>query len=383
MQPDHSKKIAVQDRVLDAIAGRQKAGAAVSMGIGKTLIGLRDADRILDGGRRVKHLSATTKVFLVAAPTTVILDSWKSEMEKFGLKYLLRYFDFTTYRSLKKKTGVYHKIYLDEPQNLKDSHRAVLQAHLNRGKAILGLTGTPPRYKKGEKGKLMKEFWPVVIDFTTDEAVNAGILNDYKIIVHKLPLGKIQTRGGRHRTEQEVYEYWTKLIQRSDHPETPEDHQLNGEMLRIQRMQALMKFATKEEYLIKLAAQFDEKCLLFVNTIEQAERVAQYCHHSKQTTVLNRATLELFRKGEIMRLSCVGQLSEGINIPGLRVGIIWHAFGNERKASQKIGRFLRLNPDECATVHVLCYEGTVDENWVEKALRDFDQDKIIYMDGLF
>jgi superfamily II DNA or RNA helicase len=41
----------------------------------------------------------------------------------------------------------------------------------------------------------------------------------------------------------------------------------------------------------------------------------------------------------------VVQLSEGISIPNLRVGIIWHAFGSERKAAQRIGRLLRLNPD--------------------------------------
>ena len=51
----------------------------------------------------------------------------------------------------------------------------------------------------------------------------------------------------------------------------------------------------------------------------------------------------------------MAQLSEGINIPNLRVGIIWHAFGNERKAAQRIGRLLRLNPDETATVHLLMY----------------------------
>jgi superfamily II DNA or RNA helicase len=48
----------------------------------------------------------------------------------------------------------------------------------------------------------------------------------------------------------------------------------------------------------------------------------------------------------------MAQFSEGINIPNLRVGIIWHAFGNERKATQRIGRLLRLNPDETATVHL-------------------------------
>jgi len=49
----------------------------------------------------------------------------------------------------------------------------------------------------------------------------------------------------------------------------------------------------------------------------------------------------------------VAQLSTGVNIPNLCTGIIWHSFGNERKTEQRIGRMLRLNPEETATVHLL------------------------------
>ena len=55
-----------------------------------------------------------------------------------------------------------------------------------------------------------------------------------------------------------------------------------------------------------------------------------------------------------------------------------HSYGNERKASQRIGRLLRLNPDDKAIVHILCYMNTVDEKWVKEALEDFDQTKIIW-----
>jgi superfamily II DNA or RNA helicase len=88
----------------------------------------------------------------------------------------------------------------------------------------------------------------------------------------------------------------------------------------------------------------------------------------------------MFKQGVIDKLSCVLQLSEGVNIPELRSGIIMHAYGNERKSSQRIGRLLRLNPGETAIVHILCYKDTVDEKWVTEALKDFDQKKIKYFD---
>ena len=78
-------------------------------------------------------------------------------------------------------------------------------------------------------------------------------------------------------------------------------------------------------------------------------------------------------------MSCVLQLNEGVTIPNLKEGIILHAYGNERKSNQRIGRLLRLNPDDTAQIHILCYKNTVDEKWVESALQDLDPEKIQYV----
>jgi superfamily II DNA or RNA helicase len=77
----------------------------------------------------------------------------------------------------------------------------------------------------------------------------------------------------------------------------------------------------------------------------------------------------------------VAQLSEGISIPNLRVGIIWHAFGKERKAAQRIGQLLHLNFDQTATMYLLVYQDTVDEQSVDQALESFYPAKINYVDA--
>ena len=56
-----------------------------------------------------------------------------------------------------------------------------------------------------------------------------------------------------------------------------------------------------------------------------------------------------------------------------------HAYSNNRKTAQKLGRLLRLNPDDTAGVHVLCYRRTVDEEWVKSALSHLNQEKIIWL----
>jgi superfamily II DNA or RNA helicase len=60
-----------------------------------------------------------------------------------------------------------------------------------------------------------------------------------------------------------------------------------------------------------------------------------------------------------------------------------HAYGNERKSSQRIGRLLRLNPKEKETIHILCYENTIDETWVTKSLEDYDQNKVVWTEDYF
>lgn len=178
--------------MLATIQGRRLAGIALIMGLGKTLIGLRDMARLLATGPLPEQSSG--KPFLVAAPTQAILDSWPQEAHKFGLAHLLDHLEFTTYRSLTKTlaAGAYHKLYLDECHALKDSHEPGLKAHAAKKRSILGLTGTPPAQAHGEKGRLIATYCPIVVDYTTDEAVLAGLLNDYRLVVHRLPLRKVR-----------------------------------------------------------------------------------------------------------------------------------------------------------------------------------------------
>jgi superfamily II DNA or RNA helicase len=375
------RKQVLQDKVLAIVQSRRLAGIALTMGLGKTLIGLRDMDRLLAAGKLPDQSSG--KPFLVAAPTQAILDSWPREAQKFGLAHLLDQITFTTYRSLAKTlaAGTYYKLYLDECHALKDSHEPSLKAHAKQKKSILGLTGTPPAQAHSEKGRLVATYCPIVVDYTTDEAVLAGLLNDYRLVVHRLPLRSVRdyvltTKSGSQFTtsERENYHYWSKRLANADQDQLP------VETLRILRMQALMNYPGKGHYMRYLADQQTEKVLLFTCNQQQAEQQAAHTYHSKNKH--SQANLAKFNAGDIQRLACVAQLSEGISISNLRVGIIWHAFGNERKAAQRIGRLLRLNPDQTATVHLLMYQDTIDEHWVAQALDAFDPAKISYVDAI-
>ena len=177
-----------------------------------------------------------------------------------------------------------------------------------------------------------------------------------------------------YTSEVKDYEYHTGNV---DDSPTMRAKQLAS----IMRMKALQTYVSKEKYTKQLMSIIKDKCIIFANTQKQADKMCEHSYHSKNKN--SDDNLKLFSDGTIDKLSCVLQLSEGVSIPGLRSGIIMHAYGNERKSAQRIGRLLRLNPDETAMCHILCYKNTIDEQWVKKALADFSKDKIKYFELIY
>jgi len=319
MERDKLTKDDIQMEALAATDGKQRACVVLGTGVGKTLVGLNHIDR------------NTTPLMkcLIVAPKKAIFQSWKDDAVKFGKSDLLGRMVFTTYLSLNKHNpNDYDAIYLDEAHSLLDSHRGFLQ--LYKGK-ILGLTGTPPKRDYSEKGKLLNEFCPVVYTFKADDAVENRILNDYQIIVHQLKLNvckgyqAVMKNKSFVTSEYDNYVYWSRRIDVGSG---------NMHMLRVMRMKAMMEYPTKEKYTRKLMESISTKCIVFANTQAQADRLCDYSYHSGNKE--SEDNLLLFKEGKINKLSTVLQLNEGVNIPNLKQGIIMHAYGNERIASQRI-----------------------------------------------
>jgi len=356
---EQTKREEIQSLALQATSNIHRCGLGVSMGVGKTYIGLLHMEREFNQGARQ---------FLVVAPKLSIFTTWKEEAKKFKLEHLLDHITFTTYRSISKQKFSFDCVYLDECHNLLPTHDYYLAFYPGK---ILGLSGTPPRHSKSEKGKMVNTYCPIVYNYITDDAVEDDILNDYRIIVHLLPLStarthKVKTKKGFFMSsEKDNYAYWTKQL---------EGFGFKKDRTRIMRMKALMEYETKERYAKHLLNYVNDKCIVFCNTTEQAERVCSNTYHSKNKD--SEENLEKFKRGDFNCLSAVVQLNEGVNIPNLKYGIILHAYGNERKAAQRIGRLLRLNPDQTAYIHILAYKDTVDTDWVVSALSDLDQSKI-------
>lgn len=356
-------KSKVQEQALTELNKHNRGTIALSMGVGKTLLGL-------------KHMVDNyTDVFkaLVVAPKLSIFDSWKDDAEKFNLSYLLEHVDFTTYLSINKQNLDYDILYLDECHNLLESHDLWLSKF--KGK-IVGLTGTPPKHASSEKGKMVNTYCPVVYTYIIDKAIEDKILNDYRITVHTLSLDTNKTmlvktkNKSWYTSELNNYRYWTDRVMNASNGK-------EKQIVSVMRMKAIMDYPSKEILAKKLIDSSNDKTLVFGNTQLQADRLCKYSYHSGN--LQSEENLQLFKEDKISLLSCVLQLNEGVNIPNLKHGIILHSYGNERKLRQRLGRMCRLNPDDTAIVDILCYKDTVDEIWVTQALEDLDQTKINWL----
>lgn len=357
----------IQTECLDTIVQHHRCTAAVSMGVGKTRIALMHLNNFYKPGMKA----------LVVVPKLSIINSWAEEIEKTELHHLTDCIDYSTYKSINKKDNIYDIVYLDECHNILGSHIPFLSGHKGR---ILGLTGTPPRNKNSEKYRLVNIYCPVKYNFNVDKATDSNILNNYRIIIHEINLSKSNNlikkrKDGRQWYTSEVkdYEYVTK---RFDEARPGKDQQIAA----VMRMKALQSYTSKEFYAKDLLSNISDKCIVFANTHKQADKMCSHSYHSSNPK--SEENLKLFSEGHINALSCVLQLSEGVTIPDLKQGIIMHSYGNERKSAQRIGRLLRLNPDDTAICHILCYKGTKDEEWLNKALKNFNPSKIEYYNQL-
>ncbi len=351
---------------LNAVEGYDRSGLAISVGVGKTYIGLKHMLRNMNDNPR----------FLVVAPTLAILQSWIDEATKFNLAYLIPHITLVTYISLCKKDLDWDCIYIDESHNLLPTHGKWLSNY--KGK-ILGLTGTPPNEQNRQKYELMEEFYPIRYSYMIDDAIEEGILNDYKIILHPLELDikktlQIKTKKGAAwvTSEKATYDYWSNKVANANPGK-------EKQIVSIMRMKEMQKFPSKDVLAKKLLYSTDNKVILFANTQEQADSFGVKTYHSNNPD--SETNLLLLKSGEITKLACVNQLNQGVNITGLKEIIIMHTYSNNHKAIQKVGRCVRLNPDEEATINILMYRNTIDETWVEQALAQLDQTKIFLKDG--
>lgn len=337
-----------QEEAFEALKARSGT-AVMPMRSGKTVVGLKLADYYEE--------------VLVAYPNKSIAEAWKGDAEKFGFD--ISHVTFTTFASLDKQDlRKYDAVIIDEIDQLSEAKWQFI--YQNRPKILNGLTGTIPR-KGTRKRFFIEALTPVRYERTIDETT--GVLNKpYHIYVHLVnpsEIRNISKKSGGMWSEKAKINFF----------ESKSDESFP---MMLKLIQSIAGSPTKWAKLRELLTGFD-RCLVFVETIQQCSEICRYGYHSKNSDEVNKENLRMFNDGEINFLATVNQLNAGVTFPNLNKAVLLHTYASSSKAAQRIARTLNFLEGEKAELHIICLNHTRDIVWTRKGLDYYGSENITWI----
>lgn len=410
-------KAALQAAFLDRWRSQgYKGTCAGATGFGKTKPAIDEMMRIWHCYKEnlEKELSSMSpimppKIFL-AVPTEKLRDEgWPEEVKYWygdeGMKMWQTCVKAECYISLHKNRGdMYDLVVLDEVHNITPLSYQFFKNNITS--SVMGLTATVPDEKRDpDKVQIIKEIAPVVFVYTLDQGVEDGTIADFEIHVVYSTLDSTHRcikAGTKDKpfmtTEKGQYEFISARIEKLFAQQTNLRNKLNGNFVdpqvqkdfdktseRIQydilnRTRFIYNLPSKTKLAEKMMKQLcpGKRTLIFCGSIQQSKILCgEEVYNSKEA---NSAKFDQFKAGHGEFLGVVNAANEGHNIANLDQALVVQVNSNQRHLVQRVGRTVRVRDNHKAMIWIICVRGTVDQNWTEKALGNFDPNKIFYHD---
>jgi superfamily II DNA or RNA helicase len=316
-----------------------------------------------------RELEPTERI-VIAYPDASIKQSWVDEFEE--TKYYNPNIQFTTFRSLEKwinEEGVLFVV--DECHLLSDNNIASVK-QIQAKNDVLAFTGT---LGKETKKKLNLELgWPVIVKYTQQQAINDGIVTDYRITVVTVSLDNqtLIQYSKKKNTEKRQFDAYSYVITKT------ENEGKDSMFMKLGRRRIIQGSIGKLNKTKQLLEQFkNERVLVFCGLIKIADSLGIPTHHSKSDD-----NLEKFAKGEIPHLAVVRMGNAGITYKPLNKVIINSFDSNSENMQQRINRAMNMeydNPEKIADIYILSSDEEVELRWLNRALQPFKQEKIRWL----
>lgn len=351
-----------------------------------------------------KHITCIQQEVLIVVPRLVLIDTWKEEFEKWGMKKYLLSVTFVTYVSLPKKAGNYSLVIFDECHHLSERCREALDS-FTIGRSIL-LSATVKNSVKWDLKGTFQNLFSYKIHMK--EAIDNEVLPDPRVFLIPLSLEtKIPTEsiwknpkgkepvielpwasrwsGIRQKTYKVCiycteWQYYMDLSEQIDFWKrkymTSRNEAFKNKWLRLagDRLKWLsdkkVDIVSRILWLIR-----GHRTLTFCNSIEQTEELGSYCINSKNKYSAN--VLAAFNDGRIDHITACNMLNEGMNLVNCQVGIYNNLNSSEIIVKQRLGRILR---HEKPVIVIPYYKDTREQELVEKMLEDYNPDLITVLD---
>ena len=338
---------------------------------------------------------------LIVVPRLVLINNWKEEFIKWGLKSWLDKVSFSTYVGLKKHVEEdWDCVIFDEVQHMSERCREFISTMTIYHSIMLSATVT--RDMKWELSQLFPDFQCYTVKMK--EAIDNEILPDPRVFL--IPLELDNTHAGytmiehpkattiktclykdrwsylRNKSLQvhikcteyqyvkeldNKIEFWKRQYMRTRN----EGVKAKWLFLAGQRLKFLSQI--KNPIILSLLDQLkSERVLTFCSSIEQTEVLGENCINSKNKE--SSFVLERFNSKKLHHITACNMLNEGMNLVDCRIGLYANLNSSDIIIKQRLGRILRhKNP----IIIIPYFIDTREQELVEKMLEDYNPDLVV------
>lgn len=353
----------IQRIIIDKIKNALFRGIVLaSVRSGKTRV-------LLTAIREMSYNDLNTNI-LVGYPNIDIKKSFIDECDK--LDYYPNIY-YSTYKSLHKvQDNKYDFVVLDEAHTIPPDNILPIVSKIvkNNDKVILA-SGT-----YSEDTLLNLKFstgLQQIVDYSTDDAINDGIVNNFKVEVHlfKLDNTKSVQFGGIKKWYSTDYKECQRMSKRVD--ESFGKDKMMAALFRMKMINSCQSLIRNVQQWIK--DNPDKRFILFTGDEKVGMNYNIPMFNSKSK---NNDVLKDFQEYRSNSLCLIKKGGTGVTYEGLDTILITDINSNSETLEQRCGRSLLFEEGKESTVHIFCSTEDFQMNWLNKSLESINPNRINY-----
>lgn len=316
------------------------------------------------------HLKIENPRILVLYPNIDVRKSWEDECAMIGCPVDITYSTFMSIEKVMYEDWDY--IVFDEAHLIPVEFKLPCAAFMaKRNKHVVFASGT---YNPTTLADLrIHTSLPLIVNYTTEQAIEDGLISDYTIYIHKYGLNPVIKR--QHGSKRKWYSTDVDELKRlSKAVDTSYgDKKFLASLNR-------MRFINSNGSLLNAVSNWikqnpGKRILMFTEneTFGKKFCLPMFNSKSKDDSVLTQ-----FQKGEINQLCLIKKGSAGVTYPNLDNILITAINSNGENLEQMLGRSL-LTDTAHSDIHIFTTNHTFQLNWLNSALTNIDESRIVFV----
>ena len=347
-----------------------RATIVACTGFGKTRIALTAVQKVLDK-------NPTARIVIVV-PTKILKKQWIEHLQSKNLTA-----DVLVMNTAASKPFNCDMLVLDECHKINAEYMSNTLVNCTPG-FILGLTATFERLDGREK--ILERYAPVCDTITVEEAVTNGWLAPYRkykvnidvdlteynkatqTFLSSFSFFNFDWNTAMEAVSNRVFQTQLAKVYGCDLKQVQANAYSFNRSLQFRK-----KFIANHPKKLDIAkkilnARADKKCITFNGSINMCKEYGfGDVIHSQQSDKENENIINKFISQDSGVLHTSKMANEGLDIPGLSVGVVTGFNSSKTTSIQVLGRVIRYEEGKTAELFILVLNNTVEQQWFKKS----------------